>query len=309
MSSSNPAVSVVLPTYNRANSLKRSINSVLNQTYTDFELIVVDDDSTDDTRLIVNQIDDDRVRLIEHNTNRGAPAARNTGIEAARGDFIAFQDSDDEWDEEKLKKQISVFDDVSSEVGVVYTRFCRLSLDGTHRTCIPKDAIGPKEGDLSDLLLCQNIITTQAAVVRRECFETVGNFDENLPRFQDWELWIRVAEKYEFKIVDEELVTAYTQPDSIIEDTEAMVEARERIVNKHRAKYTDKALADQLFRLGHSSLKTYQTRRGRAHLLRAVRSHPKVIYVVVFLVSLLGSHVYNALFQIHRQTVRRMISR
>ena len=105
---SKPYVSIILPTYNRANQLPRAIYSVLNQTYENFELIIVDDASKDDTEAIVSQINDPRISYIKNQHNCGAAGARNVGIKNARYDFIAFQDSDDEWMPEKLAKQLKV---------------------------------------------------------------------------------------------------------------------------------------------------------------------------------------------------------
>jgi glycosyltransferase involved in cell wall biosynthesis len=102
VSPKNPKVSVIIPTYNRAEYLGRSIQSVLNQTYQDFELIIVDDGSTDNTRDIVAQFHDKRLNYIRHETNLGVAAARNSGVRAARGIYLAFQDSDDEWLEQLI---------------------------------------------------------------------------------------------------------------------------------------------------------------------------------------------------------------
>lgn len=102
-----PFVSIVIPTYNRARFLGRLVRSVLNQTYKNFEVIVADDASTDDTAEIIKTFKDDRIRYIRHESNAGAAAARNTGIKASRGEYVAFQDSDDEWLPEKLEKQMA----------------------------------------------------------------------------------------------------------------------------------------------------------------------------------------------------------
>ena len=102
-----PAVSVVLPAYNRADSIRLAIDSVLRQSFTDFELIIVDDASTDGTRAVAEAVADPRVRVIAHPANRGASAARNSGVAAARAPFVAFQDSDDEWLPRKLEKQMA----------------------------------------------------------------------------------------------------------------------------------------------------------------------------------------------------------
>jgi len=134
-----PTVSVIISTYNRAYLIDRFIQSVLNQTYQDFELIVVDDGSTDNTEDIIRQFQekDKRIKYIKHDKNKGGSAERNTGIKNSVGKYIAFQDSDDEWFPEKLEKQMEVFKNTSSKVGVVYTGFWRIK--DNKKTYIPTD--------------------------------------------------------------------------------------------------------------------------------------------------------------------------
>ncbi len=124
--SNNPKVSVILPTYNRAHLIKRAIQSVLDQTYQNFEIIVVDDGSTDNTEEQVRSFNNPKIRYIRYNENKGAAFARNAGIKASRGDYIAFQDSDDEWFPHKLQRQMEAFKNASPEVGVVYTGSWRI---------------------------------------------------------------------------------------------------------------------------------------------------------------------------------------
>lgn len=294
----DPTVSVVLPTYDRADVLDRAIESVLSQSYDDFELLVVDDDSTDDTAAVVDAFDDSRVTFLEHDENRGACAARNTGIRESTGEFVAFQDSDDEWHPEKLRKQMDIFEYAPPSVGVVYTGFTRLG-DGSE-SYHPGPGVDPKEGAVRDSLLRQNFVTTQAAAVRRRCFDEVGGFDERLPRFQDWELWIRLSKRYEFRVVDESLVTAYDRPDSISNDPHALVEARKLIVEKHGDAFDHTQLAEQFFRLGHSSLKTDRSEQGRRYLARALRTNPTPLYCGCLLLSLFGSSLYNRAYERYR---------
>ncbi|MGB9587486.1 MAG: glycosyltransferase family 2 protein, partial [Armatimonadota bacterium] len=120
-----PTVSVVIPTYNRALLVERAIRSVLGQTYTDFEVIVVDDGSTDDTKRILADLahEDPRVRWFHHSENRGAQAARNTGCRAAEGEYIAFLDSDNEWLSNKLHLQMELLKEHGEYIGVVYCGF------------------------------------------------------------------------------------------------------------------------------------------------------------------------------------------
>ena len=125
MSKEKPTVSVIIPTYNRAKLLPRAIKSVLNQTFKDFEVIIVDDGSTDNTEEVINEFQkhNKRIKYIRHEKNKGAAAARNTGIKIAQGEYIAFQDSDDEWLPNKLEKQMEIFESAPAEIGVVYTDY------------------------------------------------------------------------------------------------------------------------------------------------------------------------------------------
>lgn len=298
MGSNRPSVSVVLPTYNRADVIGRAIESVLEQTYTDFELIVVDDASSDGTDGVIEGLDNDRIRYVKHDENRGAAAARNTGIRMADGDIVAFQDSDDEWAEEKLARQVAVFENTDSSVGVVYTGAWR-KRDGS-QTYIPGDGVHPKEGNVQESLLEQNFVTPQAAAIRAECFDRVGTFDERLPPLEDWELWIRISEQYEFRFVDEPLVTAYLRGDSISKDDERKVRARERIVRKHRERFDHENLANQLFWIGHGYLKVGEPTRGRKYLLAACKTDLQPLYLGSLLLSVLGSSAYWGIYQFYK---------
>ena len=124
-----PMVSVILPTYNRASLIARSLESVLNQSFADFEVLVVDDGSTDETASVVAEFCDPRVNYIRLPNNAGAAAARNVGIRISKGRFLAFQDSDDEWFPENLAKHMSVFEQNSHKLGVVYSDMERIRLD------------------------------------------------------------------------------------------------------------------------------------------------------------------------------------
>lgn len=293
MNEFQPLVSVVIPVYNREDTVKKAIDSVLSQTYDNLEVIVVDDNSTDRTRGVVEEIDDARVDLLVHDENRGAAIARNTGIDAADGDFIAFQDSDDVWHPEKLKKQIEVFENASSDVGVVYTAFWQVR-DGVKRL-VPDEDVAIKEGDIQHRLLEGNFVTTQATVVRRECFEKVGTFHAGLPRLQDWELWIRISEHFEFRFVDEPLVTAYVQPDSISNDRKALAEALATIIDKHGAKFDERALSKLMFKTGHLSMLESRPEVGKKYLRKSVEIHFRIVVFLYYVVSRLDENTYKIL--------------
>jgi glycosyltransferase involved in cell wall biosynthesis len=167
MSNFNPLVSVILPTYNRAHVLGKAIESILNQTYSNFEIIIVDDGSLDSTEKLVARYRDNRIKYIRHTKNQGAVAARNTGIVASKGEYIAFQDSDNEWLPEKLEKQIAAFNSGPPNLGVVYTSVW--IIDKGTKIRIPSLNMKKTDGEIHELLLEGNFIDTSTALVKRVC--------------------------------------------------------------------------------------------------------------------------------------------
>lgn len=231
----DPKVSIILPTYNRAHLLKRSIKSVLQQTYTNFELIVVDDGSTDNTPNIVKSFKDGRIHFIRQKKREGANNARNKGIKSSTGNLIAFQDSDDKWMKQKLEKQVNAIIDSDISVGVVYVK--SINYKNGVKTFIPKDKVKIKDGDIFKQLLKGNFISTPMILTRREYLEKVGLFDENLHRLQDWDLCIRLSQKYKFRYINEPLLLAYHSKDSISEDKKARLKAHILIFKKYKHYY------------------------------------------------------------------------
>ncbi|MBV9928473.1 MAG: glycosyltransferase family 2 protein [Acidobacteria bacterium] len=201
-----PHVSVVIPTYNRAPLLGRSVRSVLAQTYRDFELIVVDDGSTDETAAVVEGFEDPRVTYVRLARKGGAGAARNAGVRLARGRFLAFQDSDDEWLPSKLSQQMSEFERGPSTLGVVYTDMQRVWGDGTtSRLAAPDVHSGRLLGDTAAFYqVCD--LGVQSTVIRREFLDAAGHFDERLPALEDLELFIRLSALCDFRRLREPLV-------------------------------------------------------------------------------------------------------
>jgi len=273
-------VSVIIPTYNRANLLHRAIKSVLNQTWQDLEIIVVDDGSTDNTEEDVKRFGDQRIRYIRHKKNKGSAVARNYGIKIARGEYIAFQDSDDEWLPEKIEKQMEIFKTAPSKIGVVYTGLWRI--ENNKKIYIPSSEISKKEGDIHNALFIKNFVTLPSAVVKKECFKTVGLFDENLPRLQDWDLWIRISKHYQFKFIDEPLVISYYTPDSISADLRALAIAHEIILKKHFSNIFEKnkktlmlrVYSDHLRYVGDLFLCINKAQKGRKYLIKSIKAYP-----------------------------------
>ncbi|MEP7308727.1 MAG: glycosyltransferase family 2 protein [Acidobacteriota bacterium] len=230
----SPNVSVVIPVFNRPAAVRRAIDSVLGQTYQDFEIIVVDDGSTDATPAAVEALADPRIRLIRHGRNRGGSAARNTGIRASSAPYVAFLDSDDEWLPTKLAQQLEVFERSSDQVGLVYTGAERVFPDGSVSRHIPRRRV-----DLSLALLTDNVVgETSLGMVRRSALEAVDGFDESLPSCQDLDLWLRVCEQFSADIVPAPLVRISNGSDSgrITTNVSGSIRGRELYCRKHREK-------------------------------------------------------------------------
>jgi glycosyltransferase involved in cell wall biosynthesis len=189
-----PKVSVIIPTYNRASLLRHAIESVLGQTYDDYELIIVDDGSTDNTAEVVARNSSDKIIYV-HQQNRGRSAARNHGIRIATGEYIAFLDSDDMFLSAKLESQVKVLDD-NPAIGLVYSHAKNVDENGDFLAY-------HYEGDFSGriypemLFIKNNLITTPTVMVRASILSEVGGFDETLHICEDLDLWRRIARCHE----------------------------------------------------------------------------------------------------------------
>lgn len=223
-----PRVSVIVPCFNRAELLPRALHSALNQDYEPMEILVIDDGSTDRTAEVAAGLPGTRV--IRHDENRGGGAARNTGIRASQGRYVAFLDSDDEWLPGKVERQIALLEDQPA-VGVVYCGYYR------HDDRTGQRRMGgsePRQGNvLHDLLAGWCPETTSLFVVRREMLDVVGLYDEGLPGYQDYDLWLRLAKVCRFGVVEAPLVVKYAHSGTQVStNAEARLEAVDRFYGK-----------------------------------------------------------------------------
>lgn len=240
-----PLVTVVIPVYNRENTILRAISSVLRQTYTNVEVIVVDDCSIDSTVNVLNSCDDKRVQVICLPHNQGANYARNRGIERARGEFIAFQDSDDEWLEDKLDKQIRYL--IEERLEAVFCPY--ILCDGDQCCIVPKDYQNSYiyRAGLQEKLKRGNVVGTPTLVVKRNVFFQIGMFDEKMVRLQDYEFVIRYVKKYRLGYLAEPLVKAYKSENSISTNERAFLEAYKRLSKKHSDFIDLECVIDSIF--------------------------------------------------------------
>lgn len=284
-------VSVVIPTYNRAEFLRSAISSVLKQTYKDFEIIVVDDASSDHTSKVVNGFNCEGMRYIRHRSNKGEAQARNTGMLNASGDYIAFLDDDDEWLPEKLAAQVRILDNSPEELGLVYSGYFILDVNS-------RKALGQrnpsKRGYIYESILRGNLIGSPSTVVlRRKCLDKVGMFDQNISYGLDHDLWIRISRYYRFEYVDKPLVKYHIHPSRLSTNPEIKAKGIVDMINKYgkRVILENRYYRNSFLSIGIEFCEKGSMVEGRKMLLKAIRYNPRRIHsYFYFLISLLNHH-------------------
>lgn len=299
----NPDVSVVIPVYNRESTIKKALRSVLNQTFEDFEVIVVDDGSIDNTQQVVSSIYDPRIKYIRNEKNRGAPVARNRGIKYSRGKYVALLDSDDWWLPEKIEKQVKILDNESKKTGVVYTDLIYKNEDKSKYKILKK---GIKKHNIYHELLKRNIVGSCSSVmIRKLCFEDVGYFDINLPSFQDMDMWIRLAKVYDFYYLDEPLVVICKHKKNRITKSAS---TRERGIEIFFGKYKEemgetnyrKQKAFQMSKVGYLYYLNDERLKAREKIIESMEYMPFscrnfIYYIITFIKPELYKKIKNLL--------------
>jgi len=231
-----PKVSVIIPTYNTAKYINFAINSILNQTYNDYEIIVVDDGSTDNTKEVLKRYWG-KIRYF-YQQNQGVSYARNLAIKHAKGRYIALLDSDDEWLPDRLSEGVTILDN-RKEVGLVHSDYTVITEDGNifqkydiNKKIILKYA----SGDISKYILFGKIhINCLTVIFRKSCIEMVGNFDKNLSKLgaEDRDLWYRISRAYKIYYINKPLALCRARRNSLSSNTKNMMKARCYMINKY----------------------------------------------------------------------------
>ena len=245
-----PKVSVIIPTCNRPDLLPRAIKSVLSQIYQDFEIIVVDDGDKRSAENVVRQFKDNRIKYIKHVERKGGAAARNTGIKAAQGEFIAFLDDDDEWLPKKLEIQMGQFENTPNDVGFCFSAV-RNVYDKKEEDSRVKDGID----DCRELALRRlKGFLTVTLIIKRYVFDEVGMFDERLPSHQEPDLMIRVSKKFRGLGINKPLVrvSMSCSYEHVGGSIKRRIAGREIILSKYADEYEKRpeVLAYHYFQLG-----------------------------------------------------------
>lgn len=274
-------VSVILPVYNRPASLGDACRSVLDQSYRDLELIVVDDASTEDLAPVLSDIADPRLVYLRRDTNGGAAAARNTGLAAARGRLIAFQDSDDIWLPGKLARQVALLDSLPEEIGAVTGSKILYGIDRHEKRGPGRVVCEPSAGALlaidQDQLrptLYLNRISMQNTLFRRDCFPGDVWFDALAKANEDWDFVIRLLQHTKVHESPDPVVLSFVSEDSISRSNRKKITGLVRILKNNRAileRHPD-ARGRLLYALGRRLAKAGKPRLGRPFVLHGLRT-------------------------------------
>ncbi|ACS99088.1 glycosyltransferase family 2 protein [Paenibacillus sp. JDR-2] len=238
-------ISCIVTTYKRPIPvLQRAVASIVNQTYSNLELIVVNDAPqilklVEDIRIMLNEFTNIPIKYIVQHQNMGACQARNTGIEEASGEYVAFLDDDDEWLPDKLEKQYALI--TKERVALVYCSHYEIRQEGT-RTLVIEDLAreGIHQDEFERLLLANFVGSTSYPLLRLSAVKTVGGFDTNLKASQDHDLWLRIARKYPIVYCNEPLVNYYHSEESISSNMENKLQGFNFLLNKYKDEYLKK---------------------------------------------------------------------
>lgn len=302
----NPLVSIILPTFNRAHLLRRTIASIFNQTYGNFEIVIVDDCSTDDTREVVASINSSRITYTFLDRNVGPSAARNVGIRVSKGEYVAFQDSDDEWYRDKLEEQMGLMTGLGgASLGACYSKIS-IEKNGISDKVIPQGSVQDLQENILSTLLYSNVIGTPSLLARRSVLLDVGLFDERLTGLEDWDLALRIARHYKIGFINRVLVLSHWSPTGV--NSHDYQESLYYIILKNRdiyAAHLPKRGAFLLWLAGHSLIRKNHLRLGRS----AIRESLQVSFVpyrqLALLISYLGNPIYGALALLWERVILR----
>ena len=245
-------VSVLIPTFNRADVLKRAIDSVLAQSYEELECIVIDDASTDETSRLLKSYSDPRLKVVIHDKNFGVSKARNSGFEVSKGEWIALLDSDDEWLPHRLESQLALAK-LRPELPLIHGEELWVRKG---KRVNPKKIHQKSGGKIFKRCLHLCLISPSATIMKRSLYEEMGGFREDYPVCEDYELWLRVTARYEVGFIPDPIITKYGGHDD-------QLSAKYKAMDFWRVK-----AMDEIFRNSEYSLNQEQENELREVLLR-----------------------------------------
>lgn len=290
----SPLVSIIVPSYNRAHVLMGALQSVLRQPYDNMEVVVVDDASSDETQKIVQEMNDKRIHYVRHEHNKGAAESRNTGIRAARGEYIAFQDSDDAWANNRLARQVEMIRKADPSVGAVFGSLEKRYKNGS-KAVVPNKSYHHESRSLYEKLLDENFITPQVFLAKATAVRNVGFFDEALDSLEDWDYFVRFAKQYEMIFDDSIVAYAAIGEDSLTANRIKRLRAREGMYKKHHEEYLKfPNIAERMcFRLAKGYAYQHDALRARQYSCDAFHFRKSLKNYVMMLLLWLGPTVFT----------------
>jgi glycosyltransferase involved in cell wall biosynthesis len=288
-----PKISVIIPTYNRAHLLPDAINSVLKQTYRDFEIIVVDDGSVDNTKEVVEKFSDKRIEYIKHDRNRGVSAAFNTGIKASQGEYITIVTDDNMLFPQALEKIIQKFRQVTDpNIGVISGGIAYINEEGK----ILKSEIFYKTNNIFEDILRDT--KPFFPFFKKEIFENVGLFDESLSGREDWDMLLKIAKCYKFEFIPEILLKARVHKGYHLSSKSriSLAESNLKVTLRHLdyLQKNPKLLSTKLRTAGNLFCQAGDLNQGRSLLKESIKVNPlNLLTYLYFFISLFGVNFYR----------------
>jgi glycosyltransferase involved in cell wall biosynthesis len=275
----SPLVSVIIPAYNSEKFIGRAINSVLNQTFQDFELIIVNDFSTDGTEEVIRKFEkkDKRIKYIKHNINSGGPAKPlNTGIKKSKGNYIAILENDDEWFPRKLEKQIKLFENSSEKIGLVS---CSVLIIELQKKIIKKYKNIPHKNNFEKALSGCPVTSLSSIVFKKNTINDCNFFDENIKIAADRDFYITVLKKYFLVFVEDVLLKYNIRNDSLSNNQEFLsqkIKEKIYIINKHKKDYLKEPIIYEKTIKGiyKGLLLTGKQKKAAIYILKSIKINP-----------------------------------
>ena len=292
-------VSVIIPTYNRKDFLIKALDSVLNQTYANIEVLIIDDASTDDTKNSILKYNDNRIKYFKNPTNLHAAESRNIGIKKSSGELIAFLDDDDIWLNDKIEKQVKLFKD--NDIGIVYCGI-KLIFESYDLSYNTKPNL---KGKVYKKMLINNYIgATPCVMASKEALVSVANdqnkyFDSSFPAREEYDLWIRISKKWKVDYLEEPLVKQFYRNtiDRISTDINNYINAINLLNKKYEidvnkllsSKEKKERLVAQNFFLAAQAIKISNSKLAQKFYLKAFKTNKQIKTLIIYLACFLGS--------------------
>ncbi|MEM7714190.1 MAG: glycosyltransferase family A protein [Cyanobacteria bacterium P01_A01_bin.68] len=315
-----PKISIIIPAYNAMSYLPETLESVFGQTFTDFEILIINDGSSDDIVEWASQITDSRVKLISQ-ANQGVSTARNTGIRKSQGEYIAFLDADDLWEATKLEKQVICLDN-NPTVGLVYTWTAFID-QFSKPTGV--SIVSHAEGNVWEEIVVRDMISTgSCTMIRAECFDKVGLFDSDLWIGEDRDMWIRIAACYLFAVIKEPLTLYRRHHQNTTKSNKIIIPQLSRVIEK-----TFKDTPENLLYLKKRSYgwmnmfaawcaidEEKDHKQATYYRQQAVQHYPQLLFtsmhlrlsVVIIILALFGPQTYDKVRKFKKSLSKRIVA-